>query len=60
MSGKGTPDFHEIRADIRQKVVAEPAYGCAVTEKQTPEPAAPECGKLETLYDVQVNIGDDD
>lgn len=44
--------------DVRQKVVEEPAYGRAVTEKQTPEPTAPECGKLETLYGVQVNIGD--
>lgn len=44
--------------DVRQKVVEEPAYGRAVTEKQTPEPAPPEAGKLETLYGIQVNIGD--
>ena len=45
--------------DVRQKVVEEPAYGRAVTENDTPEPAAaPECGKLETLYGIQVNIGD--
>lgn len=44
--------------DVRQKVVEEPAYGRAVTEKHAPEPAAPECGKLETLYGIQVNVGD--
>lgn len=44
--------------DVRQKVVEEPAYGRAVTEKHAPESAVPECcgTTLEDFYGTAVNI----
>ena len=44
--------------DVRQKVVEEPAYGRAVTEKHAPESAVPECcgTTLEDFYGTQMNI----
>lgn len=70
MGARGTPDFHEILDDIREKVVEEPTYGRAVTNGQgqardpnaTQAPAqahAPQCDQTTgSFYGIQINIGD--